>query len=78
VKTLALVFQIVVIINGPDAAVEQPEEIYFYDLDKCLVISERLRDQRNKAHYRNTKGMVGAYCKPAYVFIEEKQTLIWN
>ena len=78
-KTLLLVFQLVVTIESEDRInVEQPEEIYFYSLQRCLSDAEALRDQRNRRHYRYSEGRVGAYCKTAYVFKEEKEALIWH
>ena len=78
-KTLLLVFQLVVIIQSEDQInVQQPEEIYFYSLQRCLAVAEGLRDQRNRSHYRYSEGRVGAYCKTAYVLKEEKEELIWR
>ena len=78
-KTLLLVFQLIVIIESEDRInVQQPEEIYFWSLQRCLGVAEALRSQRNKSQYRYSEGKVGAYCKAAYVFKEEKEALIWH
>tara|TARA_R110000796_G_scaffold47996_2_gene115354 strand:+ start:93 stop:356 length:264 start_codon:yes stop_codon:yes gene_type:complete len=85
-KTLLLVFQLVVIIAGPDAAIEQEEEMYFYSLNRCLNIADNLQRQQTRSGYTQGQGrnkryrrnIVTAYCKPAYVFKEDKKELIWN
>jgi hypothetical protein len=74
-----LVFQLVQILENVEPAEQPSKEIYFYSLSKCVAVAEGLRDQRNRSHYRYSKGEIGAYCKAVYVKKEKEEAgLIWD
>jgi len=76
---LILVFQLVQLIENIEPADQPSTEIYFYSLPKCIAVAERIRDQRNRSHYRYSKGEIGAYCKAVYVRQEKEEAgLIWD